>query len=171
MVAPKKALDSQAAVTTAPRFVEAHEADALRETIQDRISKRAYQLYEQSGYQQGQDRQNWLQAESEVLGHGLEVRESGSWIAVNGRLPAVSAEDVQIYIDPRRVIVRAKTQDPLGGHRQSAANEEDVFVVADLNTEVEPESASAALKDEKLSLMIKKCRPAKLRPIEFSPDS
>jgi hypothetical protein len=36
---------------------------------QDRIRERAYELYESRGCQPGQDEQDWLRAESELLKH------------------------------------------------------------------------------------------------------
>lgn len=168
MATPKQASTSKSAVTTTPRFVDKDEADALQQTIQDRISRRAYQLYEDSGYQQGHDQRHWFQAESEVLQGGLEVRESGTWVAVNASLPNVSAEHVQIYVDRRRIIVRATKNNESRDGKPAAPGQTEIFLVADLPEEVEPATASASLKDEKLSLMVKKCFPASVGPIRFA---
>src|SRR5215472_2112763 len=146
---PKQAFTSKSAVTTTPRFVDKDEADALQQTIQDRISVRAYQLYEESGRQPGNDQRHWFQAESEVL-RPLEVQESGSWVAVNASLPDVSAEDVQIYVDQRRIVVRAAKINGTRDARPAAPGQAEIFLVADLTEEVEPATASASLKDEKL---------------------
>lgn len=35
--------------------------------VQERIAKRAYELYEQRGWQHGQASDHWLQAEREIL--------------------------------------------------------------------------------------------------------
>ena len=153
----------------APRFVSKSEAEALDQTIRSRIADRAYQLYEASGYAAGHDREHWLQAESEVLRHGLEVRESGSWVNMNGSLPDVAAEDVEIYVDARRVIVRAKrregsqTAQPTTGEAS-----QERFWGVDLHMEVEPATAAASLKDGKLTLMVKKRTPAQVPPISFA---
>ena len=168
MATPKQASTSKSAVTTTPRFVHKDEADALQQTIQDRISARAYQLYEESGYQQGHDQRHWFQAESEVLQGGLEVRESGTWVAVNASLPNVSAEHVQIYVDRRRIVVRATKNNETRDAKPAATGQAEIFLVADLTEEVEPATASASLKDEKLSLMVKKCFPASVGPIRFA---
>jgi HSP20 family molecular chaperone IbpA len=168
MATPKQASTSKSAVTTTPRFVHKDEAEALQQTIQDRISARAYQLYEESGYQQGHDQGHWFQAESEVVQGGLEVRESGTWVAVNASLPNVSAEHVQIYVDRRRIVVRATKNNETRDAKPAAPGQAEIFLVADLTEEVEPATASASLKDEKLSLMVKKCFPASVGPIRFA---
>ena len=165
---PKQAFTSKSAVTTTPRFVDKDEADALQQTIQDRISARAYQLYEESGHQLGNDQRHWFQAESEVLQRGLEVRESGTWVAVDASLPNVSAEDVQIYVDQRRIVVRAAKNNETRDTKPAAAGQAEIFLVADLTGEVEPATASASLKDEKLRVMVKKCFPARVGPIQFA---
>jgi HSP20 family molecular chaperone IbpA len=148
--------------------VHKDEAEALQQTIQDRISARAYQLYEESGYQQGHDQGHWFQAESEVVQGGLEVRESGTWVAVNASLPNVSAEHVQIYVDRRRIVVRATKNNETRDAKPAAPGQAEIFLVADLTEEVEPATASASLKDEKLSLMVQKCFPASVGPIRFA---
>lgn len=37
---------------------------------EEEIRRRAYELYEQDGRQDGRDREHWLRAEAEVLGRG-----------------------------------------------------------------------------------------------------
>jgi len=157
-------------MATAPRFVNNAEAEALDRAIRDRIADRAYQLYEASGHAPGRDQDHWLQAEAEVLRHNLEVRESGSWVAVDGSLPGVVAENLEIYVDARRIIILAKEPEAAGGIAGSSADRPapEYFLVADLDIEVEPASANAALKDGKLSLMVKKRSASRIEPIEFA---
>jgi HSP20 family molecular chaperone IbpA len=164
MATPKKALTSQASMATAPRFVSSAESEALDGAIRDRIADRAYQLYETSGHVPGYDREHWLAAEAEVLRHGLEVRESGSWVVINGSLPDVAAEDLEIYVDARRIIICAKPS----GAASADGPASGTFLVADLNTQVEPATASAALKNGTLTLMVKKSSPSQVEPIRFA---
>ncbi|MDH5666404.1 MAG: DUF2934 domain-containing protein [Nitrospira sp.] len=41
--------------------------------VRDRIAARAYALYEERGYRQGGDLQDWLDAEQEILSRQLAV--------------------------------------------------------------------------------------------------
>lgn len=168
MTAPKQACASKPLLATAPRFVERAEADSLQQAIRDRIAERAYQLYEQSGYQPGDDQRHWFRAEAEVVQRTLAVRESGSWIAVNGELPTVSPDEVQIYVDERRVLVRTQKRDTRTGAESRGDARLDIFLAADLHVDVEPETAAAALKNERLSLTVKKRVPDSMAPIEFA---
>ncbi len=42
-------------------------------SLQDKIRSRAYQLFEQRGYEHGRDFDDWLQAEAEVLRSKISV--------------------------------------------------------------------------------------------------
>ena len=168
MATAKRAYTSKPSMATAPRFVNKSEADELEHAIRNRIADRAYQLYEASGYAPGRDREHWLQAESEVLRQGLDVRESGSWLSVNGSLPSVAAEDMEIYVDARRIIIRAKQQPSQTVPASSGISSTEMFLGADLPTEVEPGTATAALKDGKLTIMVKKCASSAVQPIRFA---
>lgn len=160
MPAPKTALSSPGTPTT-PKLVSGNEKDALERSIRERIAERAYSLFEASGRVDGKDVEHWAQAESEILLGGLEVRESGSWLAITGALLEIAADSVQIYLEPRRVVVRAvrgDVRDPES--RTPELKEQEVFLVEDLKTEVEPTTASASLRDQQLTLMVKKRHPA-----------
>jgi hypothetical protein len=45
-------------------------ASPTRESLEDKIRSLAYQLYCESGYQDGHDLEHWLQAEEQLLTHG-----------------------------------------------------------------------------------------------------
>ena len=167
MAIPKQALSSSATIATAPRIVSKTEAEALDQAIRGHIADRAYQLYENSGYTQGHDREHWLRAESEILDRGLEVRESGSWLAVNGWLDQASPDGVEIYVDAKRIVVRAKKGKESDISKSSALPPEK-FLIADLHAEVEPITATAAIKDGRLTLMVKKRALFNLPPIHFA---
>ena len=148
-------------VLKAPKIVSEDEAPAFHEALRKRISERAYGLFESSGGQHGNADNHWNQAELEVLQHGMEIRESGSWLAINAAIPDGSADDIQIYLTPNRVVVRAEkntsVQNP--DSHVHGMTQREIFLADDLASEVEPETASAAFKDQKLTIMVKKRYP------------
>ena len=145
-------------VPTAPTFISDTEAAAFEEEIRQCIADRAYQIFEESGHQVGNDDAHWRQAESEVLQHGIDVRESGSWLVLNATVPVVSAEDVQIHVGPTRVIIRAKKHVTTENTESQAPKES--FLTVDLNVEVEPLGAVASFKNNQLSLVLKRRQPS-----------
>lgn len=62
--APKKAAPKKATAAKSPRKRTA----SAKESVHDRIAKKAYELYEQSGRIDGKDVEHWIEAEKIVLG-------------------------------------------------------------------------------------------------------
>jgi HSP20 family molecular chaperone IbpA len=147
--------------TGTPRIIGESEAKSFHQSLHRRISERAYRIFESSGRAHENDRAHWLQAESEVLRHGLEIRESGSWLSIHALLPGISASDVQIFVAPARVIVRVEKTQTIEGAEppQRGLTQHEEFLARELNTEIDPGTASAAFKDQKLTLMVKKRFP------------
>jgi len=150
-----------------PQIISNTERAAVDRALQQCIAERAYELYDASGQQDGYDQQHWFQAESEVLQRGrLDARESGSWVSVVGTLPDASDEDLQVFLEPNRVVVRARTNaaEQSSGSQQQASGAAEFFLVEDLSVEVEPASATASFKDKTLTLMVRKSSPRSATP-------
>jgi len=154
---PKPAFTSKPALT-APHIIDRTESEALYQEIRQCITDRAYQLYEESGRQNGNDERNWRQAEFDVLRRDIDVREAGTWLVLSAVLPDFLAGNVQIYVDSARVVVKAEMP-PLiqvvTGNGAPGEERQKFFCVADLPVEVDPFTVTASLKDSKLSLMVK----------------
>ena len=147
-----------------PTFVAERDAQELEQAIHTKIGERARQLFEESGRAPGNDEANWFRAESEILQSGLQVRESGSWVAINASLPDASAHGMQILVRPKRVIVRAQRQtsgEP-GSPESGNSNPGEIFLAANVTVDVHPPSAVASFRDHNLQLMIRKSQPGKL---------
>jgi HSP20 family molecular chaperone IbpA len=160
MATSKSVLSGKSA--TLPKVLREDEKQALNHTIRRRISERAFHIFESSGRKHGNHHAHWLEAESKVLQHGLEVRESGSWLSVNASLPDVSGEDVEVCVEPHRVVIHAEKGAAIKNHEslEQGLTQHELFLVQDLNAEVDPTTASVSLKDQKLTLMVKKRYPA-----------
>lgn len=157
MPTPKPAL-APAMPTRTPRIISGGKKEDLERVIRGKISERAYYLFEGSGREHGNPERHWLQAEAEVMQRGtLEVRESGTWLSINATLPGASVEIVEVFLDPHSVIVSMKDCGDVENRESQTqgAMQPRQYLVADLNVEVEPATASASFKDQKLTLMIK----------------
>jgi HSP20 family molecular chaperone IbpA len=166
MSAPKLAFSSRAALSCGiPSFLSGPAADGVEQRLSQKIGQRARSIFEESGNLAGKDEANWLQAESEILSGGCEVREAGTWVIVDAFIPTASAQGVEIVIRPTRVIVRAheieNARGSAPGTAEPAEHEaSELFLVANLPVEVDPASATASFRDRQLHLLVKK-RPAK----------
>jgi hypothetical protein len=147
-----------------PSFIPEDQAEELEQAIHRRIGERARLLFEESGRAPGNDEANWFRAESEILRSGLQVRESGSWLAINVSIPDASAQGMQILVRPKRVVVRAQQQAVTQGSSAEATNSDprDILLATNLNIEVNPSSAVASFRGRNLQLMIRKSRPGTL---------
>jgi HSP20 family molecular chaperone IbpA len=164
MSAPKLAFGSRPASSAIPSFLVGPEADAMEQALSRKITERARQIFEQSGSISGNDEGNWLQAESETLHPRLEVRECGTWMTLNAWIPNTSGQELEIAIQPMRVIVRASQTDEPNASELTAHASGDIFLAANLALEVEPSSAAASFRGHNLHLMIRKSRPDRLTP-------
>jgi len=163
MATTKPALSGKPTTAVAPKIIfDPNEREVFDQLIQRKVAERAYQLFEGSNAAHGKDEQHWLQAESEILQHGLDIRESGSWLSITASLPNVSDDTLQIRMEPNRAVVHgqkiSQQRDATSGTQTDS--QQDFFLRSDLNVEVDPSTASASLKDQKLTIMVKKRYPA-----------
>jgi HSP20 family molecular chaperone IbpA len=158
MATPKSALSGSSKI---PQILSEDQNAAFQDKVRQRVSQRAYDLYQNSGSQDGNDYEHWIQAENEVLQRGIEVRESGSWLAFNASIPDGSADDVEICLTPTSVTVRAEKSQAVKTPEtnEQEITEREIFLTHDLNTEIEPSTASATLKGQQLTIMVKKRYP------------
>ena len=134
--------------------------------ISDSIAHRAFEIFESSGRISGRDHEDWLKAEAELL-HPihLDIAESDEAVTVRAELPGFSAKDLDIRLEPRRVAITGeretkeerKTEKKLYSERCV----DQVFRAIDLPAEVNPEKATATLKDGILQLAMPKTAAAR----------
>ena len=158
MATPKSALSGS---SKTPQILSEDQHSAFHHKVRQSISQRAYDIYQNSGSQDGNDYEHWIQAENEVLQRGIEVRESGSWLAFNASIPDGTADNVEVCLTPTSVIVHAEKIESTNttGVQAEEVMQREIFLTQDLNTEIEPSTASATLKDQKLTIMVKKRYP------------
>jgi len=58
-----------------PKVSSKHQPLELTDELRERIALKAYELYEQRGYEGGRDMDDWLEAERIVM---TEIRQAGS---------------------------------------------------------------------------------------------
>jgi len=153
MPSAKPALTAKRAVT--PRLVDKIEGQKIAQALHQRISERAYRLYLESGRQDGNDEKNWIQAKSEML-QILETRGSGTWVSLTASITDWSPENVEVYVDAHRVLVKLEKAGSAAASEGAVCEASSSFLAADLDVEVDPATATAAVRDRTLNLMVKK---------------
>jgi len=104
------AREVQATTPATPKLIKPEsQFDILRE-LEEAIARRAYELFEGRGCEQGQDLADWLRAESDVLQPlPIKVSEYRDRLAVEAELPGFSADEIEVSVEPRRLIISGRT--------------------------------------------------------------
>jgi HSP20 family protein len=157
---------SAAAVQSAPSRppIKTGKMESVTERINrifDAVSRRAYELFEQEGRIYGNDVRHWLEAEKEFL-HPVHVHmeENAGDIVVRAEVPGFTANDLEVNVEPRRVIITGKreskkeTKDGETVYAEECSNE--IMRTLDLPSEVNAGKVSATLKDGLLQIQLPK---------------
>jgi HSP20 family protein len=79
--------------------------------MQDRIMRRAYDIFERNGRVFGRDLDHWLQAEKELLWKpALELREANGEFVLEAAVSGVDPKDLEIEVTPEDIVLKADIQ-------------------------------------------------------------
>jgi HSP20 family molecular chaperone IbpA len=171
---------SAAAVQAAPSLqpVKAAKIEGSIERMEhlnDAISRRAFELFEQEGRVEGHHLRHWLEAERELL-HPVHMRieETDGEFVVRAELPGFTASDIEVSVEPRRVILTGKressVEDNQGGAVYTEQCSDEIFRTMELPTEVNVMKVTATLKDGVLNVQLPKAVATKAAVVEPTSD-
>lgn len=148
-----------------PAITSMTEAESLFEQsvrdLQEAITHRAHELWENSGFPNGHEIDHWLRAESELLRFApVEITESEDEIHVFAEVPGLSARDLDIHLEPKRLIIRGNSDQTRERTRGQVSYTEregtQVFRALSLPAMVDTNNATAVLRDGVLELTLPK---------------
>ncbi len=85
----------------------------LSQEFTDRISRRAYELYLLRGSLDGHDREDWLQAASEILMNvPVDLTENEIGLTIRADVPGFDENDLEVRVAPRSVCITGKRMQP-----------------------------------------------------------
>jgi HSP20 family molecular chaperone IbpA len=151
----QQAATSRSRDNSAPVNLKSNKAE-VSERLKTRVAKKAYDLYERNGGSHGDDLAHWLRAEAEVMQRVPEIRESGSWYTINVPMQGFSANDVQISLDENDVLIAAERDLAESSDITAGSVRESLFLTAKWPSNVDPTTASAYLKDQNLTVTVKR---------------
>jgi HSP20 family protein len=132
-------------------------------SIFEEISRRAYEIFENSGRMFGRDLDNWFQAERELL-HPVHVQisESGEALNVKAEVPGFNEKELSISVEPRRLAItgkrETKKEESKGKTIYSETCANEIMRVVELPAEVDTEKVTARLKNGILELSLPKAK-------------
>jgi len=134
------------------------------------IARRAYELLEARGSENGHDRQDWFRAESELLAPvPVKVAETDQELHVRAEVPGFTDKDVEVRVEPRRLIICGKKQQTSEQEKGRAASKversAEILRVVDLPHEIDPDKVRATLENEMLTITLPKVNPSTKTPV------
>jgi HSP20 family molecular chaperone IbpA len=126
------------------------------------IARRAYELFANRGCEHGQDLQDWLAAESDIV-HVCrhDLRESAEAVVLRAELPnSFKADQLPLSVEPRRLVVSGERElDTICGGAYTAHIEKRtrrILRMHELPSTVDPSKTTATLTDETLEIVMPK---------------
>jgi HSP20 family protein len=137
--------------------------------ISDTIARRAYELFESRGCQDGHDLEDWFCAESELLEPmPAEISEADDQMVVRADVPGFKEKDIEVRVEPHRLIISGKREQIHDQKKRktlySERRSDEVFRMIDLSEEIDPDKVRATLQDGTLEVALPKADPAKKTP-------
>src|SRR5262245_39760895 len=125
--------------------------------IQDRIMRRAYEIFEHSGRAFGHETENWLQAEQELLWKpSIELREKEGELVLEAALSGVDPKNIDVEVTPDDIILKAEIEhhhtDQKGTIHICEFKAGKMFRSIHLPTKINPDKVKAECKNGLLRL-------------------
>jgi HSP20 family protein len=139
--------------------------------VYESIARRAYDLFEGRGRQDGFDFDDWLRAEREtLLPISTVTAEYDDHLEVRAEVPGFTEKEIQVALEPRRLIISGRTEQTdeqkSGGATYTSLRYNEFFTTLDLFVEVDPAKATASLKKGVLDIRLPKVAQAEPARVE-----
>lgn len=137
------------------------------QSLSDRIAQRAFELFEQRGAFNGQDWNDWFQAESEMLKTvPIEVSEGDDSFSIRAEVPGFDAKELTIQAEPTSIYIHGKQEHKKESEKgaevkYSEVSAKEISRRIDLPRTINPEKATATLTNGVLELKLPKAAPPK----------
>ncbi|MGB8769809.1 MAG: Hsp20 family protein [Candidatus Korobacteraceae bacterium] len=131
-----------------------------------RIERRAYELFERRGRQDGHDLEDWLRAESDLLYPvPVKIKNIGDKLVVHGDVPGFRDNDIEVRVKPHCLVIAGRKRQlgdaTKGRALSSERTSEVIFRIVDLPQEIDPDNVTARLQHGTLEIALPKARSGK----------
>ncbi len=153
-------------------FVAAeHFFEDFAKTTQE-IAKKAFERFEKRGYKLGHELEDWFKAERELLRPvPIEIKDVDGKLDIRAEVPGFTAENLKVSVEPDRVTIKGDTEEKSekkdAGTIYSEWRSNKLFRSIDLPNRVEPDKATATIKDGVLTLSIPKVAETKPNEVKI----
>jgi HSP20 family protein len=142
----------------------------LSQEFNERISRRAYELFELRVSVDGHDREDWLQAQSEILlSVPADITETETGLTVRAVVPGYAEKELEVRVAPRSVCITGAREEETELKQEDVVNVERrssrIFRMVELPGEVDPGKVSASLSYGILEISLEKVGLGKKVPV------
>ena len=159
------------------KLVPTHELLEHTRDLFNKVARRAYEIFERRGRVDGNDREDWLLAESEMLKPvKCHVQSSGDHLIVHAEVPGFRPDQIKVSLEPRWLRIGGSKENSENRNNgesvmyslgRSALPAEQIFHVAELPATVDPSRAEVTFKEGTLEIVVPKASaPAATRTNE-----
>ena len=118
-------------------LVSVHELFEHTQDVFNLIARRAFEIFESRGHANGNDREDWFLAESELLTPvKFHLSESGEQLTARAEVPGFNSQEIKVSLEPHRLTISGKAEPredyPSGKHTHSLRQAQLMFRVIDL---------------------------------------
>jgi len=138
--------------------------------INDLIARRAYELFESSGFTHGRALEDWLRAESEILLQApVDVTETETGFTIRADVPGFGEKDLEVRVAPRSLCIAGKRQE-LSDQKEgttiySERRSKHIFRVVHLPAEIDPDTVNETVSHGLLEIKLLKVGVSKKVPL------
>jgi HSP20 family molecular chaperone IbpA len=128
------------------------------ERLNDAITRRAYELYEQNHLPSVLD--NWIAAEHELIRRPLvELHEEGKDVEVLVGMEDIEPDDIEVQVAAQDLLIRARGQlearvEQQRDDRVAPERAADVIGIVHLSGRIDPDSVNAEYHDGQLRIVL-----------------
>lgn len=138
--------------------------------IYDNLARRAYELFDGRGRQDGHDWEDWFHAEAELLNPvPVEISDADGQLIVRADLPGFREKDIEVRVEPHRLIISGKREEIHDQKKRKTLYSErrsnEVCRAIELSEDIDSDKAKATLQDGTLEVMLPKAHLAKKIPV------
>ncbi len=138
--------------------------------INDLIARRAYELFESSGFTHGRALEDWLRAESEILLQApVDVTETENGFTIRADVPGFDEKDLEVRVAPRSLCITGKRQE-LSDQKEgttiySERRSTHIFRVLHLPAEIHGDAVNTTVSEGLLEIKLLKVGLSKKVPL------
>jgi HSP20 family protein len=141
--------------------------------IQDRVMRRAFDIFNGNGHILGKDLENWLQAERELVWKpSIDIEEKENEFLVRMAVPGVEPKDIDIEVTPDHILVKAEIKhehdEKKGRVHVCEFSSGNMFRAIQLPKRIDPDKVKAEFKNGMLNVKAEIAEVARTKkvPIE-----